>query len=187
MNVLAFDFETTGLTVHPSAPLDRQPRPIEFGGVLVDHLGRELDTIEVLIDPGVDIEPKITEITGITNEMLREQGVPFDEAAAQILPLFRDADVMVAHNLPFDETILRLALKRAGIADWPWPRGICTAQEYRAVNGKRPRLIHLHEQVMGRKLEQTHRALDDVRALVAILLKEQTIERLHAATTPRPD
>lgn len=168
MITLVFDTETTGIPKHPDAKDEVQPRIIEFGGVLVTETGEVLDEIDILINPQQPLEAIITKITGLTDEDLASQPT-FAECAAQIRTFFERADVMLAHNLPFDSTLMELDLKRAGIKDWPWPKhSICTVQEHAEEWGRRPKLLELYEHYFGEPLDQKHRALDDVHALAKV-------------------
>jgi DNA polymerase III subunit epsilon len=171
MKHLIFDTETTGLILHPAAKDELQPHIIEWGGLLVDERGNELEELDLLINPGQAVSAEITKITGITNEDLVGQ-LPFSAAALIIKALFIAADVLIAHNLPFDAGMMKLDLKRVGMfEDWPWPRiNICTVQEHAEEWGKRPKLTELYEHYTGRPLAQTHRALDDVRALKEVCI-----------------
>lgn len=182
MKTLVFDWETTGLTLHPDAPLDKQPRAIEFGGALLDASGAELETASILINPGtLPLPPEIVKITGITDADLTDAPA-FATVLPQLRRLFEQADLCVAHNLPFDRAILRHELARANVADFPWPRHeLCTVGLYRDHWGRNPRLIELYEAVMGRPLAQTHRALDDVRALAEIVVKERVWAMFESA------
>jgi DNA polymerase III epsilon subunit-like protein len=168
MIYLLFDTETTGIPKHPSSKPEVQPRLIEFGGVLVESSGEVLEEIHCLINPEEKLEQIITKITGLTDEDLKSRWT-FPEACKSILPAFKQADVLVAHNLPFDLTMMELEVERAGITDWVWPKErICTVQEHAEEWGTFPRLLHLYEHYMGHPLEQTHRALDDVYALLEV-------------------
>lgn len=173
---LAFDWETTGLTLHPKAKLELQPRAIEFGGVLVDRKGAIKEEFSYIIDPGVEIEPIITKITGLTNEDLR--GKPkFAGVYKDVKRAFSAAALMIAHNLPFDRDVLTFELQRLGIKDFPWPQhGLCTVQANLEEWGRRPKLTELYEKVMGAKLHQTHRASDDCAALIQIVVKQNLLE-----------
>jgi DNA polymerase-3 subunit alpha (Gram-positive type) len=165
---LIFDTETTGLPKHPRAKSSVQPRIIEWGGVLVDGKARVVDQLNIIINPGVPLEAIITKITGLADEDLRDEP-PFAAVADQLRPFFAQADVMIAHNLPFDSRLMELDLERAGITDWPWPRGrVCTVQEHAEEFGYRPKLTELYEHYTGDKLDQKHRAIDDVRALAEV-------------------
>ena len=166
---LVFDTETTGIPKHPNARDSNQPRIIEFGAILVDEAGEVLDEINLLMNPGEALEEKITQITGLTDEDLAGQPT-FIEQAPKLRPFFERADAIIAHNLPFDTTMVELELERNGLAEgWPWPSiKICTVQEHAEAWGYRPKLTELYEHYTGEKLEQTHRATDDAKALAVV-------------------
>ena len=159
------DFETTGLPFHPKAPLRKQPKAIEFAALLTD--GKEvLDTLEFICNPGVDVEPIITKITGLTNAALRTHK-PFHTFIPQIADFLGRADAVIAHNLPFDRFIMESDLRRNEkvLADVNWPRiQICTIEQTVHEYGYQRRLQHLYEENIGPYV-QKHRALDDVRLL----------------------
>lgn len=182
MRALIFDTETTGLPYHPRAKLNLQPRIIEFGALVVDHEGNELRCMNEIIDPGCAIEPIITKITGLTNEDLK--GKPkFADLLPAIIDLFSGCDVVIAHNLPFDKSMIDFEMLRLGAGDFQWPRILfCTVQESLPRYGRRPKLTELYEDVVGTPLAQTHRALDDCRALAEIVIKENWIGQLNDAT-----
>jgi len=171
--MLVFDLETTGLPYHPLAKLKDQPRIIEYGGVLLNRRGEVTMEDSILINPEISLPLEIVKITGLTDTDLAE-ALLFEAALPRIKTQFKDANVMVSHNLPFDKGILKYGLARCNISDFPWPqRELCTVQQYAPLWGRNPRLVELYEQVIGKPLKQTHRALDDVRALVEIIIKEQ--------------
>ena len=174
MDILIFDTETTGLTLHPDAEMTKQPRMIEFGGVLMSRKdGHIIEEASILINPGVKLEAIITKITGLTDDDLKD-APPFATVLPQLRRLFSEADCLMAHNLPFDRAILRGELARLDVLDFPWPaNGLCTVGLYREHWGRNLKLTELYEQVMGKPLAQTHRALDDVMAMVEIIQKEQ--------------
>jgi len=141
---LVYDTETTGIPKHPNAQKSVQPRVIEFGGVLCDESGQVLEELQILINPGIPLEPIITKITGLTDEDLR---------------------------------MIELDVERCAIADWPWPpEFICTVQEHYEEFGYRPKLKDLYHHYVGEPLAQTHRALDDVHALVQVCLKSGALQ-----------
>lgn len=168
---IIFDTETTGLLMPRKAPIEKQPRIIELGALLVDSSG-ELGSINWLLDPGIELPPEITKITGIKPEDL--VGKPkFVDVLPELVEFFKDVDVLIAHNAPFDVGMLSNELARAGCTSFPWPtETICTVQEYRQVFGHRPKLTELYERMMNKPLMQTHRALDDVRALYEALVQD---------------
>lgn len=182
MNTLiaVFDTETTGLTLHPDAPLDKQPKIIEVGVALMDAYTEEVvDTLNLFVDPQEPITAEITKITGITDADLK--GAPtFPQAEPQLRAFFGRAKLVVAHNLPFDRAMMFNELARAGVQDFPWPAiEICTVGLYAPEWGRNPRLIELYEWACGEPLAQTHRALDDVMALVRVLKSARTCEAIR--------
>lgn len=145
-----------------------QPRIIEWAGVLADSEGNVVDELTMLINPEQPLEPIITKITGLTDEALADQPT-FAQCAARLRSFFERATNLIAHNLPFDRTMMELELKRHNITDWPWPATMtCTVQEHAEEFGRRPKLTELYEHYTGDKLDQSHRALDDVEALLTV-------------------
>jgi DNA polymerase III epsilon subunit-like protein len=164
---LVFDTETTGLTRHPNAKDAVQPRIIEFAAVRCDAEGIVKDSLTLLVNPGMMVTEEITKITGITNEML--EGKPsFEEVWPQIEAYMTGCRQAIAHNLPFDTMMVELEAARIDV-QVPWPeRRLCTVQEHLPLWGFRPKLTTLYEHYTGTPLNQTHRALDDVEALVVV-------------------
>ncbi|MET3557792.1 ATP-dependent DNA helicase DinG [Streptococcus rupicaprae] len=78
-------------------------RIIQVGIVLVQN-GQVLETYETDVNPHEELTPHIKELTGITDEQLRQAPV-FSEVARDIYELLKDA-VFVAHNVRFDGNLL---------------------------------------------------------------------------------
>ena len=103
---VAFDLETTGLY--------RRDTIIEIGAVRMKQ-GKEIDRFQTFVHPGKKLHPKVVELTGITDDMLK--GAP---TVAEVLPKFREFvgdSVLVAHNADFDMNFVRRACEQLGI-DW---------------------------------------------------------------------
>jgi len=168
---IVFDTETTGLTLPKVAELKQQPRIIELAVARIEH-GKIVSEHEWLIDPEQHISSEITKITGITNDMVK--GKPkFRQLLGEIEDAFAGADLLIAHNAPFDVAMLTNELEMCARLNFPWPvETICTVQEYAFIKGRRLKLTELYELKVGVPLAQTHRALDDVRALAEIIIKE---------------
>ena len=101
---VAFDLETTGLS-------SKKDKIIEIGAVILKN-GREVDRFQTFVDPERHLEPKIVELTGITEDMLK--GAPKIE---EVLPKFLDFcgdRVLVAHNSDFDTGFIRAECLRQG-------------------------------------------------------------------------
>jgi DNA polymerase III epsilon subunit-like protein len=167
--VILFDTETTDLVKNELVPLDRQPSIIEFAAVLgsMDENGdgEELETLEFLCNPGVPIDSKIEEITGIKNEDLIGKD-KFFHYSEQVKSLFNKAECRCAHNLIFDENMLSFEFQRIAQPHWQpaRQRRLCTVEATEHLLGRRMPLGELHEWLFAEKFTGAHRALVDVRA-----------------------
>ena len=165
---LVFDTETTGLTLHPNAPIEKQPEIIEFGGSLLScEDGQLIEQLTILIKPKGRITDEITKITGISEDDVRD-APSFAEAWPQIAAFIGRAKAALAHNEPFDYAMFEIELRRAQLKTI-WPQRFCTIGLYRAQFGFDPKLVNLYESVIGKPLDQKHRAQSDVDALVEIV------------------
>ncbi|WP_245177502.1 DEDD exonuclease domain-containing protein, partial [Geodermatophilus sp. DF01-2] len=155
------DLETTGGSPKDSAIT-------EIGAVKVRG-GAVLGEFQTLVDPGCEIPPYISVLTGITSTM-----VAAAPRIGAVLPSFLEfarGAVLVAHNAPFDLGFLKAACAENGIA-WPAAASVDTAVLAR-------RLL-TRDEVPNCKLatlapyfrtstEPCHRALADARATVDVL------------------
>jgi len=188
MKSIILDTETTGL-IKPGAPLEQQPQIIELGAIRIDDDGKVADELSQLINPGIALPEIITKITGVTDEQL--VGMPtFEDYLPRLIDFFQwlpiytqrqKTDVLICHNAAFDVGMLRNELMRAKCLDFPWPNiTVCTVQEYKTfMGGKWPKMTELYKKVMGKELDQKHRALDDVIALNEILTKDKFFEKVN--------
>lgn len=177
MKAVILDTETTGLLKHPRAKDHLQPRCIEFGAVVINEKGEQLEELELLINPEQKLEPIITKITGLTDADLADKPL-FQHIHPDITRLVEGCDAVIAHNLPFDKGIIDREYARLGI-ELTWPAiQLCTVQENVPVYGYRIKLKDLFKEVTGRVWTQNHRALDDVKALAEVVVHEGYLEAL---------
>lgn len=164
-----------------SAELEKQPRIIELCIVRMEG-STIVSEHEWLIHPEMEVSAEITKITGITNEQL--VGKPlFRELLPEIEAALSGADFFIAHNAHFDKTMVQNEFARCARTGYPWPKKeICTVQEFRHEFGRFPKLVDLYKVKLGRELAQTHRALDDVKALIEVLQHEQFFTTLELAS-----
>lgn len=166
MKILVFDTETDGLISNSARKLDKQPKIIEFFGLVLEAKKKkfkEVETISQLFNPGRPIPEKVTQITGITNDMVKVQPSfsKWADEAAEKLPTY---DLVVAHNLSYDMDIVNMEFERLN-RKIIWPKGICTVEGTEWLKGYRLSLTALHEELFGEKFTGAHRAEEDVRAL----------------------
>lgn len=102
---VVIDLETTGL--HP----DRD-EILEYGAKRVVN-GETTETFSRLVRCGHALPQEIQNLTGITEELLQEQGVLPDQALEEFLE-FLGTDKLIGYNISFDKNFLWAACKRAG-------------------------------------------------------------------------
>ena len=100
-----FDIETTGLS-------NRNCKIIEIGAVKIKD-GQILDRMDFFVDPEEPIPPEITELTSITDDMVKGQ-IKEKEAIEKFLAFAGDT-LLIAHNANFDVGFIRIAADRHGI------------------------------------------------------------------------
>ncbi len=155
-------------------------------GVVKVRGGIVLGTFQSFIDPGHALPAFITQLTGITDDMLLS--APFiDEVLPTLFEFLGSPDetVLVAHNSPFDMSFLKAA---AIVHDYPWPKyeTVDTARLARAVLD-RDEVINCKlgtlAEFFNAETSPNHRALDDALATVDVL--HGIIERLagHKVST----
>jgi DNA polymerase-3 subunit epsilon len=166
------DLETSGGSPRLGAGIT------EIGVVKVKG-GQILGTFQSFVDPGHSLPVFITQLTGISDEMLIS--APFiDEILPTLFDFLGSANetVVVAHNSPFDLSFLKAAAK-AHEMDWPDYVTVDTARLARAVLD-RDEVINCKLSTLadffGATTSPNHRALDDAMATVDVL--HGLIERL---------
>ena len=106
---VAFDLETTGLS-------SQHDTIIEIGAAIMRR-GEVIDTFQMFVDPKRKLQPKIIELTGITDAMLT--GAPdISEALPQFLEFVGDRP-LCAHNADFDTGFVAAACERLGLTFQP--------------------------------------------------------------------
>lgn len=169
---VVFDTETTGLNA-------TEHTIIEIAAVKMK--GSEIvDQWTQLIDPQLEIGPKTTEITGITNDMLRGQ-----ETLDVVLRKFKDFAgnaVMVAHNAEFDKAFINACAKRIGMEPWSNPFLDTLPLARMMYKGMRNYRLGTLAKKFNVELINAHRALDDTVALAHVfqhILKDIREAQIH--------
>jgi DNA polymerase-3 subunit epsilon len=81
---LFFDFETTGI-IHANLPEahESQPHIVQVAALLIVD-GREVSSIDVIVDPGNEIPIGAAKIHGITTEKARAEGRPLGDVVPEV-------------------------------------------------------------------------------------------------------
>ncbi len=104
IKVIFFDTETTGLDF-------RCCKIIELAMLTVEN-GEIMEEYDEFINIGEPLPPGITQITSITNEMLKNEGVEEESVANDLKERLTPDTLMIAHNAQFDLSFIYFLLKR---------------------------------------------------------------------------
>ena len=163
-----FDTETTGLQF-------ARDEIIEFAACVVECRDGKAVIVEeydqlVTLAPGSFVPPMIQELTGITDQDIRERGIPKAQVCRDIARMVAGNTLLMAYNAHFDLSFLFYMLMRDGDPTIlkgkdkidlltvykdrrSYPHKLCNAIE----------AYGLSDQVVN-----SHRAVDDVIATVAV-------------------
>ena len=150
-----FDTETTGLD--PGVEY-----LTEIGAVIIRN-GEVVEEFDTFVKPGKPITPKITELTGITNEMVAD--APSEKEALEAFLAFAGDRILVGHNVhAFDMRFLRAAAKRSGIKLEPTYIDTLTMAQtmYPGLHNYKQGTINKHLELPA---YEAHRACEDSAAL----------------------
>lgn len=160
--IVAVDIETTGLNADEDAI-------IEIGAVKFN--GRRVeDTWTTLVNPRKPIPGFITQLTGISNNMVRN--APFlVDVMGELIAFAEDAPIL-GHNVTFDLTFLR----QAGALKHNIEIDTYELASVLMPTASRYNLSALAQQ-LGVLLPATHRALDDAKATHGVFI--ELMEKAH--------
>ena len=174
-----FDTETTGLD--PGVEY-----MTEIGAVIVKN-GEVVEEFDTFVKPGKPITPRITELTGITNEMVAD--APGEKEALEAFLKFAGDRILVGHNVhAFDMRFLRAAAKRSGIKLEPTYIDTLTMAQamYPGLHNYKQGTINKHLELPA---YEAHRACEDSAALGRIFgvmlndLKEKQVAKVSEINT----
>ena len=110
---VVFDVETTGFSNIDdyvieigAAKFAPAPAGSEQSHILVDSFNK-------IVKPPKAIPPHITQLTGITQELVDAEGVAIEEAIAAFNVFIGNDSILVAHNAQFDRDFLNISYERA--------------------------------------------------------------------------
>lgn len=164
MKALLFDTETNGLIDNRALRLDRQPEIFEWYSCLVDLRDDTLiEELEFMCKPKHKLMKEVIHVTGVTDDMLKDQ-LPFVHYADKVRAAIGRAEFVIGHNINHDVECTEIEFERIG-QRIEWPQKICTVEATIHMRGFRMKLAQLYEQLFGEGFQDAHRAKNDVMAL----------------------
>ena len=164
-----FDTETTGLIFN-------RDEIIEFAAVVLEKKNGEIVVTEeydelITLSPGGFVPAQIESLTGITNQDIREKGIPKTRVCCDIARMIAGNTLLLAYNAHFDLSFLFYMLLRDGDPQIlkgkdkldlltvykdrrSYPHKLCNAIDAYGLTGK---------------VVNSHRAVDDVLATVEVM------------------
>ncbi|MGL4393891.1 MAG: single-stranded-DNA-specific exonuclease RecJ [Brevinema sp.] len=180
---VCFDIETTGL--------DPEQDEITEIAAIITKNGIEIAHFECLVKTAKPLSPQITQITGITNEMLAEKGIPVTEALEKFLEFIGDR-TLIGHNIiGFDMKFMQIQLKKhlqQSLSNKPIDTLPLSRNMFKQLKSHALFAIGEHLGIFVDQ-SQLHRALNDVRLNAEvfrrmILTKCKPIEQILAELFP---
>ena len=113
---LIFDIETGGLSYDDDI--------LQISWLLLDEFCNEITSNDYYIKNTKPIDPKSTEIHGITEEILLEKGVDWEIAAKEFMLAINNCKFLVAHNIEFDYPFVKYKMPEI-----PAKKLICTMKK----------------------------------------------------------
>lgn len=182
MQIFVFDTETTGFIDKKETSLAKQPHIVQFAGILWEIQNEkfiEKEKVNIMINPWIPIPFAASQVHHIYD--IDVQGKEsIDKVINTILHYINTPDIIIGHNIEYDEEMVRLELKRLGREYDYRPRQIlCTMKEtvdFCQLQGnwerfKYPKLGELHKKLFWEYFIWAHDALTDVEATLRCFIE----------------
>ena len=218
--ILVFDVETTGLlpkkirakkgeqvsgqvsgqASETEIPIESYPYIIQLSFVLYDIIeSRPVYTYDsyIRLPEPIEISEKVTELTGINKQMCNEKGKSIIEVLDRFYDAYMLAEVIVAHNIEFDEKMISIELQRnrevilaripycftifskiyeklKGVQRYCTMKNgteLCAITVDSRTTKKWPRLSELHKKLFDEVPDGLHNSMVDVNACLKCYLK----------------
>lgn len=170
IRVIFFDTETSGLDCRDCKIIELAMLTVEDGEIVEEY--------DKFINIGQALSPTVINLTGITNDMLRNEGHSEDVIARDLKERLTKGTVMIAHNAQFDLSFVYFLLKRhypleadGIVKNVDWIDTVTVLKDRKKYPHKLVDAVHHY------KIDDVnyHRAIDDTKALyeVTLAMKEE--------------
>lgn len=182
MKVFVFDTETTWFINKKETDLDKQPKIVQFAWILWNLENGtfvEEKRVNIMINPGIPIPFWASQVHHIYDIDVKD-APKIEEVMDEILECINQPDVIVWHNIEYDEDMVKLELKRLKQEYKYNPKQvICTmkttvdfcAIQWNGARFKYPKLWELHKKLFDQYFTGAHDAMVDVEATTRSFVK----------------
>ncbi len=183
MKILVFDTETTGFINKKEFDLEKQPRIVQFAGIIweLDESGKysEIERINILINPGIPIPYGASQVHSIYDVDVKD-APKIETTIDDFLRGINEADAIIGHNIEYDEDMIKLELRRLQkVHEYQPKQVLCTMKstvDFCKLEGngnryKYPKLWELHKKLFDEYFIGAHDAMVDVEATMRCFLE----------------
>lgn len=183
--VFVFDTETTWFGNKKEKDLNKQPRIIQFAGILWElknWIFTEEKRINILVNPKIPIPYASSQVHNIYDiDVKNAQNI--EDVIDEIMSYINKPDIIVWHNVMYDENMIKLELKRLMVEYKYRPKQIiCTMnlsidfcklakKNIKSAWYKRPKLWELHKKLFNEYFIWAHDAITDVEATLRCFIE----------------
>ena len=169
---IVFDRESTSTRPHL-----KYGKLLELSAIKIDGSGRIISTFDTLINPEMSIPKKITELTSITNDMVKNK--PKYPLAVKEFIKFCGNYPIVAHNATTDIDYVNFYAEKIGLRFDPYYIDTITLARYTNRNDKNFKVFNLAYLAKRYHItnKDAHRAMADTEATMQLFLKFKKILR----------
>ena len=174
--VIFIDLETTGLNVSTD-------EVIEVAMVRATYSKETFDILEItktydgLREPSHPLSEKIVSLTGLTDEKLQGCKIDFQK----IFEILKDCSLIISHNAAFDRPFFEKLMEGQIDSKFYWGcsmEGVSWRVGHKKESCSLPKLLRS----VGYEYE-AHRAINDVFAMLTLLIKENALKELLINTS----
>lgn len=166
--IVVFDLETTGLNPN-------KERIIEIGALRIEN-GVIVNSLSLLVNPGIEVPFYATKVNGITTEMLQDKISDID--GVKLFLKMIEGAVIVAHNVTFDVGFINTYLSRMNLGLLQNKLVDTVGLSRKAFPGGKKYSLGIIAERLGIEVLNAHRAEDDAR--VCFELYRRSIEELKS-------
>lgn len=182
MKILVFDTETTGFIDKKTQDLTKQPYIVQFAWIfweLKNDSFKEISRINQLIKPKIPIPYWSSQVHHIYDIDVKD-APNIEDKIDEFLKLINESDLIVWHNIEYDEDMIKLELKRLWKEYLYNPKQIlCTMKttvDFCAIKWlwdrfKYPKLWELYKVLFWEYFVWAHDAIVDVEATLKVFIE----------------